>query len=408
MKTVAALLLTASLLLNAGLAIALAIGASRQSAPTESSRPTPQPIAPAGPIIDATVWPSMSTGDLPSLVERLREAGFPPDIVRAIVAAQLQESYSARRKAIDPDAESRPFWKTASLSPAVMDALRQLGREQQKQLRDLLGADAELNDPMSRARDSQLFGHLPAEKASDARRIVREFNDLRSDMFMRYGGSISLTAADREKINALEKQMRGELAKIMTPQEFEQYELRGSNTANNVRYQLAAFDPTEAEFRTVYNLQRSFDDRFGQIYSQPSQEEMRARSEAQRQLQDQIKGALGPVRAAEYERATNYEYRTTSQLVARLELPPETTNKVWAVRDEIQQRANQLRQDPSLTSEQRTGQLAALHQEAIEKVAPLLGGARGVEAFKQYGGQWLEQLVPRPRPAPAGARRDGF
>ena len=32
--------------------------------------------------------------------------------------------------------------------------------------------------------------------------------------------------------------------------------------------------------------------------------------------------ALGADRFAEYERATDYNYRQTSQLVARLELPP--------------------------------------------------------------------------------------
>ena len=43
-------------------------------------------------------------------------------------------------------------------------------------------------------------------------------------------------------------------------------------------------------------------------------------------------------------------------------------------------------------------QLAALHQEALAKITPLLGTASGVAAYKQYGGYWLENLAPRPAP----------
>ena len=44
----------------------------------------------------------------------------------------------------------------------------------------------------------------------------------------------TITPADRDKLSALEKQMRAELAKIMTPREYEDYELRGGNTANSL------------------------------------------------------------------------------------------------------------------------------------------------------------------------------
>jgi hypothetical protein len=402
MNKLAPLLLAGSLILNAGLAVLLALGARSNDATPESAAPSTNRVARAsGPVIDGTVWPSLSEGDLPEQVKRLRESGFPPAIVRAIIQAQLSEEYVARRKTIDPGFDTRPFWKTFMTDPATTTALRQLSRDQQKALRELLGPDAEPDDPMMRARDGRQFGHLPAEKATDARRIVREFNDLRSDFFMSVsggGGSITMTTADREKLNGIDKQMKAELAKIMTPKEFEDYELRASNTANSLRYQLTAFDATEAEFLTLYKLQKGFDDRFGQLYSQPSQEEMRIRSEAQRQLNDQIKAALAPARAEAWERATNYEYRTTSQLVARLELPPDTTDKAWSVRDEFQKRVTQVRQDQSLTPEQRNQQYAALQKEAVEKVAPLFGGARGVEAYKQYGGRWIESLVPRPPP----------
>ncbi len=404
MNKAAPVVLITSLILNATLVILLVVGAAKSRPATITAISKPAAAARAGaPVLDDSVWPSLNSPDLPLLVNRLREAGFPPEMVRAVVSARLQDGYMAKRKAIDPDVDNRPFWKSSPMEVQTMTAMRQLGREMQKAMRDLIGDDADIQDPMSRARDARQFGFLPPEKATEARRIVREFNDLRSDVYMSFGGPITLTPADREKLASMDKQMRAELAKVMTPKEYEDYELRAGNSANNVRYQLAAFDPSETEFRAVFQLQRAFDDRFAPMYGQPSQEEMRLRSEAQRQLNDQIKAALGPARAKDYERATDYEYRTTSQLVARLELPPETTAKAWDIRDDIQRRANTIRVDSSLNPTQRNEQLAALQKEGIERMTPIFGGARGVEAYRQYGGQWLENLVPRQRPAPASA-----
>jgi hypothetical protein len=48
--------------------------------------------------------------------------------------------------------------------------------------------------------------------------------------------------------------------------------------------------------------------------------------------------------------------------------------------------------------EERTQQFTALEQEAIARITPLLGSASGVEAYKQYGGSWLQSMVPRPIP----------
>src|SRR5262245_41146713 len=100
MSKLAALFLAVSLVLNAGLAVLLALGATENRlGPVSARSEPPRPLTAAGPVIDATVWPALSSGDLPSLVTRLREAGFPPGVVRAIVSAQLSEQFAARRKA---------------------------------------------------------------------------------------------------------------------------------------------------------------------------------------------------------------------------------------------------------------------------------------------------------------------
>ena len=123
---------------------------------------------------------------------------------------------------------------------------------------------------------------------------------------------------------------------------------------------------------------------------------MRARTAAQKQLMDDIKAAVGDQRFADYQRATNSSYRQASQLVGRLELPPETANQVYALQQDLQQRAGTIRRSAG-SAEAAMAELTALAAEAKAKVTAALGD-RGFEAYKQNGGQWLQNLAPRPPP----------
>ncbi|MEO5959505.1 MAG: hypothetical protein ABIZ49_02455, partial [Opitutaceae bacterium] len=284
-----------------------------------------------------------------------------------------------------------PFWKNTpdSINPLVS----QLYREQQKLLRDLLGDDADSTEPMTGARQKALYSHLSPEKAAEVRGLVRQFNERRSELN---------ELGDTTKLQALEKEQRATLAALLTPDELFEHDLRTHRTATTLRNSLSAFQPTEAEFRAIFKLQRDFDEPFPPINSVADMLASRLtqnRGETQRQLAEQIKTMLGPERGVDYERTSDSSYRRTDQLVARLQLPPETTQQLWAAQKEYQQRRTDMMRNPS-PPEERATRLTALQQEAVARVASLLGGERNVEAYKQYGGFWLQNLVPRPIPSP--------
>ncbi|HTZ20244.1 MAG TPA: hypothetical protein VMC06_05115 [Opitutaceae bacterium] len=392
MKTILRLALLASLALNAAFAFFVF---TRPAAPAPSAPATPAvdgPVAP--PPIDQNVWPDLQTDDLSALAARLRASGFPPALVRAILAAQLDEQFAARRKALRSAEANLPFWKGQTRDPKLAVALVQLDREQQKLLRQLLGGDAETEDPRSRLYQNRSLDFLPTDKANTLSRLLRDYDERRSDLYA--SGFSSNT--DRAKFDALGKEQHDALARVLTPAELVEYDLRNSSTAETLRTNLSAFNPSEAEFRALYPLQAAYDERWGnELGLTLSADERRQRDDAQKLLTDQIKAALGPERAANYERTTDYNYRRTNQLVERLELSPETTNTLWAVQKEFQQRRMDIYRTAS--PEERVSQLTALQQEAIARVTPLLGGASGVEAYKQYGGSWLQSMLPRPAPS---------
>ena len=153
MKTILRLALAASLVLNATFAFLVF---TRPAAPAPSAPATPAvdgPVTP--PPIDRHVWPDLQTDDLPALAARLRASGFPPSLIRAILAAQLDEQFAARRKALLAADANLPFWKSQTRDPKLTTAQVQLDREQQKLLRQLLGANAETDDPRSRLYENR-------------------------------------------------------------------------------------------------------------------------------------------------------------------------------------------------------------------------------------------------------------
>jgi hypothetical protein len=324
MKKILLPLLVASLVVNLAFAVVFSL---RFRPPPAAATVVPTVATPsAAPLLHPDVWPSLKTDDMRELTARLRAAGFPLEIVQAIVSAQIYKSYESRIKALQPPNERLPFWKDPAPNPQNEVALRRLYREIQKTVTDLLGESPNSSERLYLTQQGGKLDFLPAAKADDVRRIVREFNDRRSDL---YAGSAY--EAVRDQVAALDKAQHDALAQTLTPAEMLDYDLRNSSSARQLRSSLAAFDPTEAEFRAIYQARLAFDERYSGAASfiALNQEQTRQRTEAEAQLKEQIKTLLTPERAAVYERANDYYYRETSQLVSRLALPPETTVNLW-------------------------------------------------------------------------------
>jgi hypothetical protein len=401
--------LAVSLAANAALlALLLLRPPSSPSAPAGASAPTSATgAAPATRSADSALSPAdlasltrsrelLATDDLPALVARLRAAGFPPRIVRAIVTARVVEMFGAKRNAVIAQQEVVPYWRNAQGLPddpkAVAEVAR-LFREQAALLKELLGRESDTLDEWSRHMHQRQFGYLPPEKVERLETIGRDYQEMRSAVYSESRGV--MLPEDREKLAMLEREQRADLERLFTSEELEAYDLRSSNTANQLRSQLSAFKPTEEEFRAIFRLTRA---------ASPGQSTtvigMGGDGGPPRvsDLQKQIEAALGPERAAAYKMTTDPDYQQIDRLATRLELPPTVVPQVFSIGQEIQQRARALQTDRSLAAPgARASQLAALAAEAEAKLVALLG-RRGYEGYQTQGGQWLASLPRNPTP----------
>jgi hypothetical protein len=404
--------LTASLAVNAALVAVLLVGATQRNASDANSHAaiTAAPAESAGaartsaapkPAVDPETWSQLENVDLRTMMDQLRAAGLPLDLVRAIMAEAVRVQFAPRRAASNARYKEPPYWNPGAVDPKQQAEMREIMRAQEKALRDLLGAEADPADPYF-ANLHRQFPNWPDEKFAALAQIRSDYVRKQQELYANVRGSLS--PDDQRQLAAIERAQRDAIAQALSPQEFEEYQLRTSSTAQNLRSQLAAFDTTEQEFRSLFKLQSAFDDQYGRLYTVPTREEMQARSNAQRQLTEDVHAALGDARFADYQRATDYNFRQTSALVERLELPPDTALQLYNAQKQFEQQRNDLMRGANRdTIQAAVQQVNALQQEAVARVTPLLGSARAVEAYKTNGGQWLQPInvrVGQPASAP--------
>ncbi|HTT56977.1 MAG TPA: hypothetical protein VMF63_07710 [Opitutaceae bacterium] len=357
----------------------------------------------------ADAWKTLDHGDLKSLVANLRAAGFPPEVVRAVVAAMLHEQFAARRAQILGDQKVPPYWQTGSLnnfySSPQMAALRQLARDEQDALRQLLGPDSAMSD-MARVYQQRMFGDLAPEKADAMQRILADYSDLRSQVYADTGNGRVMLPSDRAKLALLDQEQHDDIAALLTPDELQQYDLRSSNTAMQLRSQLAYFNPTQQEFDSLYALQSQFDQKYNSMATAGlmlTPDQVRQRQADQQQLQDQIKAALGDQRYVQYQQSTDPGYLAASRIASTMQLPAENAAATWTLEQNTEQQAKALMSNRGLPSGQRIEALAALDAQANQQLTALLTQP-GLDAYKQtMGGNWLRNLdqTAHFRPPPA-------
>jgi hypothetical protein len=193
---------------------------------------------------------------------------------------------------------------------------------------------------------------------------------------------------DREKLALLAREKRADLAAVLTPEELADFELRSSPTTNVLRSRLGAFEPTEAEFRALFQAQQALNGKFPGTFTSIDHE---ARMEAQKTFQDQLRTAFGGERYAAYVRETSGEYQQLNRIAQQANLSPETALQAFNVRDSVARESNRIFDDPALSADAKRASLQQLAQSARTQMLATLGPVAGPE-YVRVAQSWLNNV----------------
>lgn len=343
--------------------------------------------------LDSKLWSGLLGSDLAGTLARLRAAGFPLSVQRAILGALVAEQFADRHKAIAAMISAVPWWRGnlyGSANGAKIIAERQkLQRDEKEVLDNLLGVDSGVS-AFARAEQIKQFGNLPPEKLGELSRITSDYNELMSEV--RNAANGILLPEDRDKLAYLEKEKRADIVAALTPDELLEYDMRNSPVANTLRYRLSAFNPTDDEFRTIFKMTQAASAQYADgNYELMTPEQRQAYGRIEGDVMKQLESVLPPERFAELKQKADPAYIQANALATRLDLPATAAADIVAVQKDIMKRAGTIRQDATLTPDSRATQLRALGDEAVVRLTPTLGDA-GVAAYRQSGGAWINGL----------------
>ena len=376
------LLLAASLIANGAFVAWLVTKSSPPPAPiSHSETPGATAEVEAGRKADA-LRAALVSGDAAAL----EAAGVSPEIARELAIGRTFARMAEKIRAAQArNTSEQPWWRTRPGlgAPGTREQQLVARRELSDALITAFGDDLGLGG----ANQSQLAFLEPA-KGDALRRIVQDYDEMMAKFS---SGGIQL-ASDREKLRLLRLERERDIAALLTPDEKLAYEMRTSSSGNSVKYRYGDAIESEAEFQKIFALQKAFDEQYSReaLAGRISPEVLRARAEAERQLEASIRAAVGEDRFAALRRAADPDLRTLDALASRLNLPSTVTDNVIASRETYATASQRIANDTSLSPDVRRTQLQALAEQVKSELSSNLG-TEAADAYAQRS-PWINML----------------
>ena len=306
-------------------------------------------------------WSEIESADYRQYIANLRAVGCPEQIVRDIIVADVNQLFAPRAAAIWKP-EVREYWQKSSNRQASPDQMKQfmaLSKDKTAILKDLLGVHLE-EQQMINTVHLQVYGpeqnllFLPADKREVALQALADADVEMNlqEVHAREGYSIDV---DRKQFN----ETLQAVAKVLTPAELEEFRLRGSPTANQLRSEAQYFNCTPEEFRQLVDWREH-----------AGQKNLSARLTA---ATEEVRKLFGDERATEFARVTDSFYINTRQAAEKQGVPLERVDQAWEVTRDTRAAAKSVAENSDLSAAERARQLQALQQQAEMRLNELLG-----------------------------------
>lgn len=256
-------------------------------------------------------WRDIESTDYAVYIANLRDIGCPEQTIRDIIIADVNAVY-ARKRATELVTAEQQWWRSepdTSVLRAAAQKAQELEEERRALLTSLLGSSWETGDLVSIPRpsrpgvalDGPILGSLPAE----TKKSIQEVNAHSQERLQAYLEAQSRIGKNPDPIELakLRQQTRNDLAHLLSPPELEEYLLRYSQNANDLRAQfgqLRFFDPSPDEFRAVFRATDALDQRIQLLADARDSSSIAARKALEDQRENAIKVALGSKRYEEY------------------------------------------------------------------------------------------------------------
>jgi LysM repeat protein len=321
-------------------------------------------------------WREIESADYPTYIANLRFIGCPEQTIRDIIIADVNALYAVKR-ATNVVTANQQWWRSEPDRGVVLAAAvkgRELDDERRALLTRLLGSNWESGDLVNLPRpsrqgvvlDGPVLGNLPAE----AKQAIQEVSQRSEERLQNYLNDVQSEGAspDPVELAGLRQQTREELQRVLSPTQLEEFLLRYSQNATNLRAdfgQLRFFNPTPDEFRAVFRATDSLDQQIELLAGGDDPNTVAQRKALGEQRENMLKLALGPKRYEEYRLLQDPLYRQAFA-AAQQAGTPEAARTIYEVNVAAAAEQDRINSDTNLTAQQKLIELKRIELEQLK------------------------------------------
>lgn len=332
-------------------------------------------------------WHEVESADYVTYIRNLRAIGCPEQTIRDIIVADVNQLYSHRR-ATEVVAADQQWWRSEpdrNLIKEAVEKMKSLDAERKSLLTKLLGPgwDADLNAILPAVRTiisltGLVLGDLPAATKQGVFNIamkMQEKIDAYQDAQRQQGKPV-----DPLEMLRIREASRSELAALLDPSQMEEFLLRYSQTAKDLRGELRGLNPTPEEFRALFRARDPLDSQTDLYYTGTDAEALKRREELQKKRDEAIQTALGPERYAEYKLNLDPTFQQARSTVEGLGLEADKVLPMYEINRLTSSEMDRIRADDSLTLEEKVDALAEAQVDQQKSIQQILGD----KAFERW------------------------
>jgi len=351
-------------------------------------------------------WKQLESSDLKGFIRHLRAVGCPEETVQDLVLAQVNRQHAARTRELWPDRfKTKDFWEMSSQrdqaevkkNREMMRNEREMRKEKSALLVELLGVDPEKERRKAAGGEDftdwqqSRVGFLPESKREAVMKFLDEFEDKMQEFHARNRGLYD--GQFRAEQRQLEAERLQGLAPYLTTAELREYELRQSQLATQLSFDLRGLSLSRDQYETIFDIRKKYGDSIHNFGDIDSPERGKEAEKNQKAMKDDLAGALGPEFTKQYERSQDYSFRQLTSLAKRNDLPTDTAAKVYDFKTASEQSVKQLQENTTITGEERQKALQQVRAETQKTVKEALG-EKVYNAYLRQGGWWINNLAP--------------
>ena len=347
-----------------------------------ATNPAPAPVlAQPTPSTKTFGWQDVEAPEYLKYIANLRLVGCPNEKVQQIILSDINQLIDQKRLK-EAIAHDIPWWKVEPNQYLMVNVMQEKGRvleeERHALVEKLLGPDA-IDEEKSEGLlwnvqlTGPVLGALPAKTHNTVQEICqRSVERHQSYQWSRFNEGQPINQVELAK---LREQTRADLRQVLNPQEVEEFTLRYSHNAHQLRMELAGMDPGPEEFRKIFRAIDAGDHQMQMEFGGVEAMSPKQRERYERQRDAAIKEVLSYDRFQAYLMTKDPLYRQAQMTAMQYGAPSRAVMPIYNMTKAIENRRQQILTNATLSVQQRNEELNRVNMDQLRTLQQIVNEA---------------------------------